>query len=321
MSRIFVIHENEEWIVPLRRALAERDVGLEEWYLDSWRVDLGAVPPEGVFYSRMSASSYMRDHRFSPDMASIVLAWLERHGRRVINGTGVLALEVSKMAQYAALDTHRIRTPRTVAAIGRDSVIEAARAFAPAPVILKPNRGGKGDGVQLFLTTEALTDFIRGGDYEEPVDGIWVLQEYVKAAKPFITRCEFIGGKFFYAVRVDTSQGFDLCPADVCQIGDAFCPAGEDAPAKFTIVDTVDRGLIEQYETFLAANAIEVAGIEFIVDEGGQVFTYDINTNTNYNSDAEARAGKSAMNEVARFLEGELARVSDPKQGELRLTG
>ena len=321
MSRIFVIHENEEWIVPLRHALAERDVPLEEWYLDAWRVDLGTVPPEGVFYSRMSASSYMRDHRFSPDMASIVLTWLERHGRRVINGTGVLALEVSKMAQYAALDAHGIRTPRTVAAIGPESVVEAARAFAPSPVILKPNRGGKGDGVQLFLTAEALAGFIHGGDYEEPVDGIWVLQEYVKAAKPFITRCEFIGGKFFYAVRVDTSQGFDLCPADVCQIGDAFCPAGEDAPAKFTIVDTVDRGLIEQYETFLAAKGIEVAGIEFIVEDGGRVFTYDINTNTNYNSDAEARAGKSAMNEVARFLEAELTQVSDPKQGELRLTG
>jgi hypothetical protein len=321
VSRIVVIHENEEWIVPLRRALAERDVPLEEWYIDSWRVDLGAVPPEGVFYSRMSASSYMRDHRFSPDMASITLSWLERHGRRVINGAGVLALEVSKMAQYAALDAHGILTPRTVAAMGADSVVEAARAFAPAPVILKPNRGGKGDGVQLFLTVDALSEFIHGGDYEEPVDGIWVLQEYVKAAKPFITRCEFIGGKLFYAVRVDTSQGFDLCPADVCQIGDAFCPAGEDAPAKFTIVDTVDRGLIEKYETFLAANHIEVAGIEFIVDEAGQVFTYDINTNTNYNSDAEARAGKSAMNQVARFLETELARVADPRQGELRLTG
>ncbi len=314
MSRIVVIHENEEWIVPLRRALAARDAPLEEWYLDAWRIDLGAAPPTGVFYSRMSASSHLRDHRFSPEMASVVLTWLERHGRRVINGTGALALEVSKMAQYAALDAFGIRTPRTVAAIGRDSAVEAARAFAPSPVILKPNRGGKGDGVQLFLGIDALAEYIHGDGYEEPVDGIWVLQEYVKASRPFITRCEFIGGRFFYAVRVDTSQGFELCPADVCQVGDAFCPVGEDAPAKFTVVDTVERRLVAQYEAFLEAKGIEVAGIEFIVDEDGQVFTYDINTNTNYNSDAEAGAGKSAMGEVARFLEAELARITNPEQ-------
>ena len=321
MSKLFVIHENEEWIVPLRQALAQKGLPLEEWFLDSWQVDLQAVPPQGVFYSRMSASSYMRDHRFSPEMASVVLSWLEANGRRVINGSGVLALEVSKVAQYAALAAQGIRTPRTVAAIGPESVIEAARAFAPGPVILKPNRGGKGDGVQLFFTIEALADFLDGDSYEPPVDGIWVLQEYVRASKPFITRCEFIGGRFFYAVRVDTSEGFDLCPADACRIGDAFCPNSEDAPAKFSIVDTVDRALIASYEAFLAANAIEVAGIEFVVDGQGQVFTYDINTNTNYNSAAEARAGKSAMGEVARFLENELARIADPKQGELRLTG
>ena len=31
---------------------------------------------------------------------------------------------------------------------------------------------------------------------------------------------EFVGGEFLYAVRVDTSQGFELCPADACRIDD-----------------------------------------------------------------------------------------------------
>jgi hypothetical protein len=101
-----------------------------------------------------------------------------------------------------------------------------------------------------------------------------------------------------------------LCPADVCAIDDAFCPVGEEPRAMFTIVDNIDPGLKQRYETFLAANGIEVAGLEFIRDSAGALYTYDVNTNTNYNPDAEARAGRSAMAALARFLGAELARVS-----------
>ena len=151
-------------------------------------------------------------------------------------------------------------------------------------------------------------------EYEAPVDGLQLLQQYVRAPQPLITRAEFIGGRFFYAVEVDTSDGFELCPADQCAVGDAFCPAGEEAAnaprAKFTIVDDIDAALKRRYEAFLAANDIEVAGIEFIRDADGAVYTYDVNTNTNYNPEAEARAGRSAMTALARFLGGELARLS-----------
>ncbi|HYK74034.1 MAG TPA: alpha-L-glutamate ligase, partial [Pseudoneobacillus sp.] len=51
---------------------------------------------------------------------------------------------------------------------------------------------------------------------------------------------------------------------------------------------------------------VQVAGIEFIRNQDGEIFTYDINTNTNYNSDAEAKAGKYGMLELAKFLKSEL---------------
>jgi hypothetical protein len=125
-----------------------------------------------------------------------------------------------------------------------------------------------------------------------------------------------VGGRFLYAVEVDTSDGFELCPADQCAVGDAFCPAGEEPRAKFTIIDDIDAGLTHRCEAFLAANGIEVAGIEFIRDAQGAVYTYDINTNTNYNPDAEARAGRSAMTALARFLGGELTRASQRHAAE-----
>ena len=42
--------------------------------------------------------------------------------------------------------------------------------------------------------------------------------------------------------------------------------------------------------------------IEFIINENNEVFVYDINTNTNYNADAEKIDGKYAMLELAKYL-------------------
>jgi hypothetical protein len=40
------------------------------------------------------------------------------------------------------------------------------RHFPDAPVILKPNRGGKGLGVRLFHTAAALGSYIAGAEYD-----------------------------------------------------------------------------------------------------------------------------------------------------------
>lgn len=307
---IHVIHENAAWLEPLARALEAERLPWRDWFLDEGVFDLSQPPPEGVFYNRMSASSHTRDHRYAAELTAGVLAWLAGHGRRVVNGPHALDLEISKARQYAALEASGIRTPRTVLVAGQDRLAAAAREhFAGESVILKPNRGGKGLGVRLFHTPEALGDYAAGADYEPPVDGIQLLQQYIRAPAPLITRAEFVGGRFHYAVEVDTSDGFELCPADQCAVGDAFCPAGEEPRAKFTIIDDIDAGLKRRYEAFLAGNGIEVAGIEFIRDAAGTVYTYDVNTNTNYNPEAEARAGRSAMTALARFLGAELATV------------
>jgi len=58
-------------------------------------------------------------------------------------------------------------------------------------------------------------------------------------------------------------------------------------------------------------NGIEVAGFEFIRSPGGELFTYDINTNTNYNSRAEqeAQLDITAMQRLATVLGRELDRI------------
>lgn len=311
MNKIYVIHENSEWTVHLTRRLDELSLPYEEWHLDEGVVDLTTAPPEGIFYSRMSASSHTRGHRFAPELTGAVLVWLEQHGRKVFNGSRALQLEVSKVAQYMALNAQGVRTPKTIAAVGKDQIVKAAEKFAGQPFITKHNRAGKGLGVQLFQTVDALREYVNGPTFEEPVDGITLVQEYIQAPEPYITRCEFVGGKFVYAVRVDTSEGFQLCPADACQIGDLFCPVGEEVPQKpkFQIIEGFNDPILQKYELVLAANQIAVAGIEFIRNRDGEIFTYDINTNTNYNSDAEAAADKFGMLELAKFLGEELQKL------------
>lgn len=311
MTKIHVIHENDEWSLPLFAALATRNLEYESWHLDSGHIDLSAAPPDGLFYNRMSASSHTRDHRYAPEYTAAVLSWLETHDRPVRNGSRALQLELSKVAQYTALERHGIRTPRTLAATGRAEILAAAATF-DGRFITKHNRAGKGLGVYLFDNTAELAAHLDAGDYDPPIDGILLLQQYIEAPEPFITRMEFIGGELFYAVRVDTSDGFQLCPADICDLPDSGQP-------KFQIIEGFDTPRLSAYQRFLRNNGIHVAGIEFIVDADGAAYTYDVNTNTNYNSDAEAAAGLSGMARLADYLGRELAAASDARP--LRMAG
>src|ERR1043165_6316459 len=313
--RVYVIHENDEWVAPLRKNFEARGIPFAEWHLDEGILDLRAAPPPGVLYNRSSASSHTRDHRYAPELTAAVLAWLKGHGAAVVNGERALQLELSKVAQYESLRKFGIETPQTLAVAGKENIAEAARRLG-YPVILKHNRAGKGLGVRLLLSAAALDEHLASGAFEPSVDGITLVQRYIEAPAPFITRVEFVGSKFLYAVRVDTSQGFELCPADVCQI-DAP-PLADVSPAvapsdKFQIVRDFEHSLLPKWQAFLAANDVRIAGIEFIVDEAGRAFTYDVNTNTNYNPDAEAKDGRagtarSGMGAVATYLGGLLAR-------------
>src|SRR5262249_50084443 len=131
----YVIHENKAWVEPLRKELEAHGVPYCEWFLDRGTLDLASEPPPGVFYNRMSASSHTRDHRYAPEYAAAVLAWLPRHGRRIVNGERALQLEISKVAQYEALGRFGIPTPPTLAVLGKEHIARAAEQLG-FPLIL-----------------------------------------------------------------------------------------------------------------------------------------------------------------------------------------
>ncbi len=313
-KKIYVIHENDAWVVPLRAAFQKLNLPFEEWFVDRMTLDLSEAPPEGVFYNRMSASAHTRDHRYAPEFTGNILSWLERHNRTVINGRRALQLEVRKSEQYIALQKHNILHPKTIVANDINLLPEAVDKLNQFPFIIKPNRGGKGTGVQLFLTKESLLNSIQNGGLGESLDGIWLAQQYVRPANDRIVRAEFVGGDFLYAVSIDSSKGFQLCPADACNIEDAFCPVGESSTAsKFQILENYKNSDLERYADFLKENNIGVGALEYAEDAQGRRFVYDVNTNTNYNSGAEADFGnhRQGMFEIAKFLGNELEKISD----------
>ncbi|WP_035051298.1 ATP-grasp domain-containing protein [Carnobacterium pleistocenium] len=300
MKKIYIIHENNDWTRHLTAQLDEIKAPYELWDLSDGMIDIQEEPPEGIFYNRMSASSHTRGHRYAPELTDNLLTWLESRDAVVFNGTKAIELEVSKLKQHLALQKQGIQTPETYGAVGKEAIIKAAERLNKFPFIIKHNRAGKGLGVRLLNSIEELKAYIYGSEFEDSIDGISLIQEYIKPADGTIIRSEFIGGKFFYAVKVDSSDGFELCPADSCQVGDV------PVINKFTIMDSLPNEQIKLYEKFLKEQKIDVAAVEFIFDVHGKAYAYDVNTNTNYNADAEKVAEKYAMLELANFLKSEL---------------
>ncbi len=322
MKKIYVIHENDAWLVPLRQAFDKLNLPYEEWFIDRLTLDLSSTPPEGIFYNRMSASAHTRDHRHAPEFTENVLAWLKRHNRKVVNGRRALQLELRKSEQYFALEEFDIAHPKTIVVNDVKLLPEAAKKLGTNPFIIKPNRGGKGAGVQLFYSEQSLSNSIENGELGESLDGIWLAQEYIRPANGRIVRAEFVGGEFLYAVSIDSSNGFELCPADACQIGDSFCPAGEEKPnSKFIILEDYRNPDLRKYAAFLKANDIGIGALEYAEDDKGNRYVYDVNTNTNYNSAAELAFGhhRQGMLEIAKHL-GKLLK-SEVYNSKLRLAG
>lgn len=303
--RIYILHENPEWMAPIADALETAGLPWTPWLLRDGAMDLDEAPPAGVFWSRMSASAHTRGHGRAKDQARSVLSWLEAHGRRVVNGRRVLEMEMSKVDQLVTLRTAGFAVPRTVAVIGDDDLLDVAKKFS-LPFVTKHNQGGKGLGVVKFDSHHGLVASLTDPHRERPVDGITLVQEYVEPREPFITRVEIVGGRFLYALTADTARGgFQLCPADACSV-DATDSLLRDsrraATSLFALRRDFDDPIIGRYEHFARSNGIEIAGFEFIETTDGRTVTYDINTNTNYNAAVDAVAPRSGPSEIAAYL-------------------
>jgi glutathione synthase/RimK-type ligase-like ATP-grasp enzyme len=176
----------------------------------------------------------------------------------------------------------------------------------PLPFITKHNQGGKGLGVRRFDDLAVFEAYVVSDEFEEPIDGITLLQEYVPPRDGTITRVETVGYEHIYAITADAARGgFQLCPADACELDENGRP--KEAPSLFALREAFEHPIIDDLLAFAREYKLEIAGFELIETADGRTVVYDVNTNTNYNPDVEAVAPRSGPAEIARYLQRVLA--------------
>lgn len=290
---IYILYENEAWVTKLVNTLSAQNIPHTKWDLSQKTINLHQPPPHGIFLNKISASAHLRNNNHIPEFALNIIKWLESNNQILVNGSNSLQLELSKVNQYIALQHNNILTPKTYFSTSQKKLLEVAKEFA-SPFLIKPNRSGTGAGIKKCKDAKELAQYFKSKEHSKPVDGIYLIQEYIQSPTPTIKRLEFIGGKFLYALDVNTSDGFMRCPADACSL--------DDENPLFQIDTNYEHPIIEAYEQFLIENKIDIAGIEYIIDKNDNIYTYDVNTNTNYNAEAESMAGINGIQTLVNYL-------------------
>ncbi len=306
---IGVLYEHPEWFEPLfaeldRRGLPYTRVLAHQLCFDPASREAGYE----LVFNRMSPSAYLRGHTRAIFTARHYLAHLERLGVATLNGSAAYNLELSKARQLELLSLLGLSGPRTRVVNAVEQLEEAAGELE-FPLIVKPNVGGSG---ALMRRLDSLSE-LRGADLDDVfgIDGTALVQEYHAPRGGAIVRVEVLNGQFLYAIRIhnDPSQGFNLCPADICQAPEVepfdLCPADVAAkPARKIEAFTPPAWIQEAVIRLCTAAGLDLGGVEYLESErDGETYFYDINALSNFVTDAPNLVGFDPFVRLGELVE------------------
>ena len=224
---IAVLYEHPEWFKPLFATLDRRGLpwtGIDAAAL-AW--DPTLRPGFDLLVNRMSPSAWTRGHGHAIQSTLAYLHYVERWNIPVVNGLDTWRLEISKSAQLDLFERLGVPYPRA-RVINHASQAPAAARGLRFPIVVKPNIGGSGAGIQRFGSLEALQAAVEAGAVALGMDDTALVQEFLPAEGGHITRLEILQHELLYAIQITPPKdhGFNLCPADICQVDDAGsrCP-------------------------------------------------------------------------------------------------
>lgn len=310
--RLGVLYEHPEWFSPLFAALDRRAVPYERVAAHDLTWNPSERPGFTLLLNRMSPSAYLRGHAHAIRTTEAYLAYIKSHGMPIVNGLSTYRLEVSKAAQIDLLSRLGIRHPRTRIANTADGVLRVASEVG-YPLVVKPNVGGSGAGIQRFDYDAQLEAAARESRLDLGLDGTVLVQQFVPARGGSITRLELLAGELLYAIRITPPAGlFNLCPADICQeeSGKAVIDAGAcpTKPAMKIEAASVSLDVLRSALAIARTARLDVCGIEFMLDDrDGLPYFYDINALSNFVTDAPRIVGFDPFDRFARYLESRLA--------------
>lgn len=303
-----IVYEHPQWFAPLFAELDRRGIPHDRINLAAHAFDPADTRvPWTIALNRLSPSAYTRGHGQTIVYGREFLRFLDAAGVDVVNGWRAFALETSKVAQLLLLRRLRLRSPRARVINRASQALEAAQGLS-YPVIVKPNIGGSGAGIQRFDAPDALANAAAAGAIDLGIDATALVQEFLPAQGGHIVRVEVLDGRFFYAIKVypDPNAGFNLCPADICRPGEMadLCPA--DLPKVALQVEgyTPPAAIVQDVVSVAEAAGFDLGGVEYLVnDRDGQVYYYDINVLSNFVSDAVRIVGFDPYAILADYLE------------------
>ena len=297
-AELAVLYEHPHWFQPLFSALDRRGIAYEAVQLSGHRFDpADREAPAPLILSRVAQSSFLREPEHPIFYAAALLDHWQRCGANVLNDADVLAIDSSKARQLSLITSlgHAIPKSRVVHRI-RD-LAAAAEGFQ-YPLMVKANIGGSGAGIVRYGSRQELLASIEQGTLPQSIDGVLLVQDYVPARGGTITRIETLGGKFLYAIEVETGgDNFDLCPADAC-----VAQPGR-AAVRMTAV-TPAQEIVRAAEQIAQSAGLSVGGVEVIVDDrDGTPRFYDINAMSNFVADPLNVLGWDPHERLVDFLQ------------------
>ncbi len=301
-ARIGVLYEHPEWFRPLFGQLDARGADYERIHAAQHRFDPSEeAPPFALLVNRMSPSAWLRGHGQAIFHTLQYLAYLEGIGAGVLNGYRAFSVEISKARQLALFARLGIRHPRA-RVINEPSLAPAAAEGLRFPVLVKPNVGGSGVGIESFADPGDLARAAAEGRIELGPDRTALVQEHLPARDDCIVRIEVLGGELLYAIRLFLVPGtFNLCPADYCELpGVADGVSGRGLP-----VERYDppEDMVEDARRILRAAEMDLGGVEYLVNaDDGLPYFYDVNALSNFVADSQDVLGFDPYEDLAEFI-------------------
>ncbi|MEW5852939.1 MAG: hypothetical protein AB2A00_29420 [Myxococcota bacterium] len=316
---IGILYEHPEWFIPLFAELDRRGLSYERILAHELSFDPSArSSPYSVVVNRMSPSSYLRGHGHAIFAAQQYLGHLESVGVPVVNGTAAYGLELSKSLQLSLLAKLGIPHPRSRVVNHVDQIVGAALQLS-FPVMVKPNIGGSGALMRRFGSVEELRAAHAAGELNGilGVDATAIVQEYHPLKGGSIVRVEVLDNRQLYAIRIhnDPDEGFNLCPADICQVPApapttsdddfAFCAAPTAGKkARKIEATTAPDWVVDAVLRATRAGGLDVGGVEYLESErDGQIYIYDINSLSNFVTDAPRLVGFDPFVRFVDYIE------------------
>jgi hypothetical protein len=313
---IAIYYEHPDWFRPLFQQLDERGVNWLKVDVGGLHYDVASTKREySLLFNRMSPSAWQRGLGHAVFYTVDYLAHLEAQGVRVVNGSKCFRHEISKALQLTNLQQLGLPYPKARVINHPSQALAAAEAIG-YPVVIKPNIGGSGAGIERFNSAAELRSAVGANRLYFGIDSTALVQEAFTARDGIITRVEVLGGTFLYAIQIHiTGESYNLCPADICQntrgeeLTRIACPV--DAPKSGMKVEGYEapRKVIEDVERIVELAGVEVGGIEYVIDDRtGKQLYYDVNALSNFVADPVRVVGFNPYSRLADFLIAEAQR-------------